>query len=376
MRALDDTDLDRLSKAGLYDPDREGADQRLALIEYLVELGATVDEMIAVAHIPGGISGLAAIAALPKPTLSLNELARMVGATPERVAAVWSALGLILPDMDEPALSTEEAEVLAGLTPTLDVLPDPVMMQVLRAAGGSAARLADAMVQAYLTDVETDRSTELDRAQLAASSTQLLDLNLRALGVVLKRHMTQSAFRLRTSQAAGLGTATMAIGFVDLVGFTALSIDAGQKELLDLLDEFEAIAIDAVNANGGWVIKLIGDAVMFGALEPGHAVNVAIALMDAMGPDRPSMRPRGGLAYGGVVPRGGDYFGPVVNVASRIVGVAVPDEVLITRKIRDSVGSMPEGWLVEPAGQRQLKGIEGPIGLWSLRHDTEVDSPF
>ncbi len=367
------SDLDRCIELGVYDPEAPGADERLGLVEFLLQLGATPEEMANVKDLPGGLPGLASIAAMPKPTVSLRDLATRIGVTVDFTLSVWTALGLILPDPDRPVLSEDEAVLLTAMTPGLTLLPDQSRMQLLRAAGNSSARLADALVQMYLTDMETSQIGELARAQLAAMSAQMLDANVRALEVVLKRHMTQAAFRLRASQVPGAGHAELSIGFIDLVGFTSLSLQVASDELMAVLDEFEALATERVNANGGWVIKLIGDEVMYAAVEPQHAVQVAVAVMEALGIDRPGLTPSGGLACGAVVPRGGDYFGPVVNLAARAASEAVAGEVLVTRRVRDGTHSLPEGWMFEPAGHRKLKGIDEPVALWSLRREAEED---
>ena len=44
---------------------------------------------------------------------------------------------------------------------------------------------------------------------------------------------------------------------------------------------------------------------------------------------------RGGVAYGDVVSRLGDVFGPTVNIASRLTSVARPGTVLVDRGLHD-----------------------------------------
>ena len=43
--------------------------------------------------------------------------------------------------------------------------------------------------------------------------------------------------------------------------------------------------------------------------------------------NRIDLTPRGGLTVGEILSRGGDYYGPVVNLASRIADMAVPNEI-------------------------------------------------
>jgi adenylate cyclase len=61
--------------------------------------------------------------------------------------------------------------------------------------------------------------------------------------------------------------------------------------------------------------------------------------------------------------RNGDYYGPVVNLASRIAELAVPREVLVTREIVVQAGD--ERFQFEPAGKRMLKGFDEPVTLYA-----------
>ncbi|MBK5289239.1 MAG: adenylate/guanylate cyclase domain-containing protein [Acidimicrobiia bacterium] len=77
------------------------------------------------------------------------------------------------------------------------------------------------------------------------------------------------------------------------------------------------------------------------------------------------MAPHAGIAYGAVLGRGGDFYGPVVNLASRITDIAVPDEILVTEELMETAKSEAD-LDFEPAGRRLLKGFDEPVPLWSL----------
>ena len=77
------------------------------------------------------------------------------------------------------------------------------------------------------------------------------------------------------------------------------------------------------------------------------------------------VQPHGGVAIGGLLTRGGDFYGPIVNLASRIGDIAVPNEILVTEEIVSGVATDSD-ITFEPAGRRQLKGFDEPIPLWSL----------
>jgi adenylate cyclase len=88
-----------------------------------------------------------------------------------------------------------------------------------------------------------------------------------------------------------------------------------------------------------------------------------LALFERFAGDRAVM-PRGGIAAGEVLVRGGDYYGPIVNLAARVAQIAVPHELLVTAELARAVAGAP--LRIEPAGKRMLKGFEDPVGLASV----------
>ena len=72
--------------------------------------------------------------------------------------------------------------------------------------------------------------------------------------------------------------------------------------------------------------------------------------------------PRAGIAYGEVLVRGGDYYGSVVNLASRLADQAVPQELLVTEQLAESATRCT----FEPAGRRVMKGFADPVTVQSL----------
>lgn len=77
------------------------------------------------------------------------------------------------------------------------------------------------------------------------------------------------------------------------------------------------------------------------------------------------------MAFGNVITRHGDYYGPVVNLASRLAELAVPKEVLVDEATALSAQS---AFTFRPAGHRLLKGFETPREVFSL-HAAPADSP-
>jgi adenylate cyclase len=184
---------------------------------------------------------------------------------------------------------------------------------------------------------------------------------------IFRFHVETAIRRSRTARDSGsYDTSHLAVGFVDLVGFTAVSQHLSTHDLAELIQEFERRAYDVVIAHDGRVVKLIGDEVMFVAVDAGSAAEIALTLVERFGREA-TVTPRGGLAMGEILTRGGDYYGPVVNVASRIADLAVPNEILVTDELRDRAQRTEAALAFDPAGRRLLKGFDDPLDLFALR---------
>ena len=84
------------------------------------------------------------------------------------------------------------------------------------------------------------------------------------------------------------------------------------------------------------------------------------------------IEPRGGVCFGDVIARHGDYYGKVVNLASRLAELAIPGEVLVDS---DTAASASGSIAFRPAGYRLLKGFDNPIEVFSLDTESSPSSP-
>jgi len=99
--------------AGLYDASAPNAADRLALLRWLVERGATIAQMVE-ANRNGQLLYLAGRLHLrPGPYLTMREVATRIGATLEQVDAFRLAFGLPPIAPDAAAFSEREAEPFA-----------------------------------------------------------------------------------------------------------------------------------------------------------------------------------------------------------------------------------------------------------------------
>jgi adenylate cyclase len=164
---------------------------------------------------------------------------------------------------------------------------------------------------------------------------------------------------------------TLSVLFADLVFFTALSQQLSEHALASVVSRFEELAYDVVAARGGRVAKMIGDEAMFVVDDVRQAADVALDLSAAYAEEEELSNVRVGLAYGRVLAREGDYFGPVVNLASRIVGIARPATVVVSDVVHDALAD-DGAFEWRPLRFRYLKDI-GRVQLWVISRPEPVE---
>lgn len=235
---------------------------------------------------------------------------------------------------------------------------------IARLCGSHLAAIADGMSAVVGVTFEPLSTVDRIRARLAARSA--VDAMDAFLPPLLRLHIIASRrlanLSLRRGQPSH-DTRMVAVGFVDLVGFTPTSAALDLAPLSVLVERFESRATEILASYDGRLVKFIGDAVMFIATNCDDAVAAALDMVEAFGAELTGVAPRGGIAAGPVLARGGDFFGPVVNLAARIADIAVPGEVLVAGSVRDALNQRAAG--CNPAGRRMLKGFAQPVDLWT-----------
>jgi class 3 adenylate cyclase len=172
----------------------------------------------------------------------------------------------------------------------------------------------------------------------------------------------------------------LTILFTDLRGSTALYDRVGDLAAFDLVRGHFGALLETVAAEGGAVVKTIGDAVMATFPTPERAVRAAMGMRGAM---RKLNEARGGedLALNIGLHEGPclavmlderqDYFGQTVNVASRVQGLADPSAILATKPIIEGVNVAPmlaaAGAKVTPREASLLRGVSEAVAVYEIR---------
>ena len=171
--------------------------------------------------------------------------------------------------------------------------------------------------------------------------------------------------------------APVSVLFADLEGFTSFSERLDPGEVTRTLNELFAVAIPAVEAEGGRIDRLVGDAIFAtfeGERHPTRAAAAALALQAATAPvvaANPGWpRFRAGVHSGeatvGLLGTGGgrtfSAIGDTVNLGSRIEGLAPPGGVAISAETAAGL----DGAETEPLGTVAVKGREEPVEVLLL----------
>jgi adenylate cyclase len=272
-----------------------------------------------------------------RPSLTRVEVAERAGVPLEVATELWRLLGFAQQDDDAVAFTESDVEALRHTSALVDlgILSPERQAALVRTWGRSFARLAEWQTS-LLADVALESPDPV--AQVTDLAGEVLPRVEALQSYVWRRHLASAGSRLLANDAAGSETSTLAVVFVDIVGFTSRSKELDEHELVSWLEHFEAECSGLVVDLGGRVIKNIGDEVLFVADDVAAAAEAALT-MTARGADEDDPFPgvRAGLAYGEVVSRLGDVFGPTVNIASRLTSVARPGAVLIDQGAHDAL---------------------------------------
>ena len=133
-------------------------------------------------------------------------------------------------------------------------------------------------------------------------------------------------------------------------------------------------SFDAVTAHGGRVVKMIGDEVMFTVDSPRAAAEISLSLAEGTRGADDLTELRVGMAYGPLLEREGDLYGPVVNLASRMTAVAFPGTILVDAALRDELAD-DQDFRLRSMRPRHLKDL-GRVPLWVLRRASPGEPRF
>ena len=178
---------------------------------------------------------------------------------------------------------------------------------------------------------------------------------------------------------AVIPTGTVSFLFTDVEGSTRLweSDSDGMAASLALHDEIMRTIIEA---NRGHVFSTAGDAfaVAFGSVDEAVAAATSIQL-HLLGADWPGppIKIRMGIHTGMAQERDGDYFGPVLNRAARIMSAGHGGQILLS-SVTAGASDLEGELTLRDLGTHHLKDLADPEHLFEIRHPDlpVVDRPI
>jgi adenylate cyclase len=160
-------------------------------------------------------------------------------------------------------------------------------------------------------------------------------------------------------------SASGAIAFTDIVGFTEFTAARGDAEAVALLDHQERLVRAALPA-GARIVKELGDGLLLWLPEATSALRACLDLLDRFADDAEAsaLWVRIGMHWGSPTRRGDDLVGHDVNLAARIVDVAGPGELLLSAPIRAFLDDAECGLRLDELGPVVMRGIPEPVRLY------------
>jgi class 3 adenylate cyclase len=193
-----------------------------------------------------------------------------------------------------------------------------------------------------------------------------------------KRLLSNQTFRdiYRTDTLAidqRLKITSLTFLFTDLKGSTELYERVGDLAAFDLVRAHFRVLNKIVAAEGGAVVKTIGDAVMATFPTPDRAMAAAFKMREAVKDLNGDLLLKIGIHMGPCLAVSlndrQDYFGQTVNIASRVQGLATSRSIFATRQV---VADSKAGKLLQESGiaatpqTRSLRGIANQFEIFEI----------
>jgi adenylate cyclase len=365
--------------AGLHDP---GNITRLRLLRVLQDSDVPLDKLAdAVAKRQLSLDFASQVVAdqvgLSDHTLAEASAALEVDAATLRAFSL--ATGIPLPSA-ESRIRQDDFELLQLFAEARRFgVPGPVILGILRTFAIGIGQIVTAQREFFRRNVEDPMLAKGVPFQEMFATAAPLRIALQHLGyratyLLQRRFVEQVAFEniiSRFEEAMEATQVTRArsakkhtIAFADLSGFTERTENLGDADAARLANELIAISQAQCAINRGSLVKPLGDGAMMhftatlDALRSGRGI-----ISDARDANLPPVRVA--VAAGPVIMQDGDYFGRTVNLAARLLAVAMPNQVLATAEAVEAVRTSELEF--DRLGLVRLKGFAQEVETYALR---------
>jgi class 3 adenylate cyclase/YHS domain-containing protein len=352
---------------------------RARLVRLCLDHGIGVDAVVAWAQTGEMDRHLALLAPTgPRRTYDLATAARRLELEAPALERLCRAIGLAPGDFED-----EDLAGLALFKRARDAgFPEEALVQLARVLKDSMERVAD--TEAHLFHFYVRRALQargvsgeaLQRAVWAVGEATT-GLDAPALQYFHRRALRSALERTAVLEVAEHGSGRpsdeppgqieVAVVFVDLSGFTALTEAMGDLKTAEVLDRFSGLVRQSVTSFGGQVVKQIGDAFLLVFREPHDAVECALDIEARVTATPAFPAVRAGIHHGSVLYREGDYVGATVNLAARVVAEADRHQVLVTDTVRRAAVRRDADIAFVRLPKRTVKGVSEEVVLYDVR---------
>jgi predicted ATPase len=165
------------------------------------------------------------------------------------------------------------------------------------------------------------------------------------------------------SDAINHPSGTVTFLFTDVEGSTRLWAADAEAMSASLLVH-DAVVRSAIESAGGYVFTTAGDSFAAAFSRASDAVSAAAAIQAGLDDAvwlGPALRVRIGMHLGEAEERGGDYFGPTVNMAARVEAAGHGGQTLLTDSVRSAARLT-----ARDLGVHELRDVDEPVRLFQL----------
>jgi len=180
---------------------------------------------------------------------------------------------------------------------------------------------------------------------------------------------------IRPGEEISIGSVTLM--FTDLRSSTKLYRQIGDAPAFGRVREHFEILEREVEAEGGSIVKTMGDAVMAAFRRPAPALRALIKIQKQMVESgEPALRLKAGIHHGPCIVvnlnNRLDYFGSTVNIAARLPNLSVGGEAIISESVYHDpeVQEFLENSIqpnILSRFQADIRGYDEPFSLWKIK---------
>ena len=335
---------------GTYD---RGNVSRLRLIKALETSGIEIETLTAAVkdkRLSFDFAGQIVAEPVGLSPITVEQACRERGIDAETFRTLMLATGVAVPGMQEP-IREDDRELLGMITAVVrQGVPLEAVVRTLRTFSINMRAIAEAQRDLFRRQVEdvalasgmpyhemfaTTAAARIPLQHIAFRTTFLLHRRLLEQ-LVYDNLVTRFEDALEERRIERGRTVNQAICFIDLSGFTERTEDRGDVDAATIGSALVEIAQTEATVHRGNLVKPLGDGAMLRFTRPADAVRGALGML-RVAAKRALPRARAGIAMGPLIMQDGDYYGRTVNRAARLLGVAAPDQVLVTAEVAQSV---------------------------------------